>query len=332
MATVGTGIGQRGLPPGHPVVLPSLVVLGPSTAVALALAMEVPPAQALEHPWALLWLPVCAISWWWGPLFVSPCEPRGSGDGPRRGPGSPEAAGMAPGCGQDKQWHKEQRGDSGPKTCQGAPRAPIPHPEAWCQELCPQAHLPLPALRCCLLPTYQPVVSLSRRCCVSAPPALVALGGSHPLSPFSPREGTAQQPPNGNSGPCGWDQTQQGSHWGDCGGDKDPAMLVTSTWRALSPPNSCIPPEPVWQGPVQLPRKRHPGWAFPGHALLHSSAESTRRRKDLLEPGAPTVLLVPPKVTRGSQCRWCPPVSHPPARILQKVGKGKKEEAETSEK
>lgn len=79
-------------------------------------------------------------------------------------------------------------------------------------------------------------------------------------------------------------------------------MLVTSTWRALSPPNSCIPPEPVWQGPVQLPRKRHPGWAFPGHALLHSSAESTRRRKDLLEPGAPIVLLVPPKVTRGSQC------------------------------
>lgn len=81
-------------------------------------------------------------------------------------------------------------------------------------------------------------------------------------------------------------------------------MLVTSTWWALSlPPKSCIPPEPVWQGPVQVPRKRHPGWAFPGHALLHSSAESTRSKKDFLAPGAPTVLLVPPKVTRGSQCQ-----------------------------
>lgn len=196
---------------------------------------------------------------------------------------------------------------------------PAGTPSPACPALLPSSHIPACGVT---VP----------RCRVSAPPALVALGGSHPLSPFSPREGTAQQPPNGNSGPCGWDQTQQGSHWGDCGGDKDPAMLVTSTWRALSPPNSCIPPEPVWQGPVQLPRKRHPGWAFPGHALLHSSAESTRRRKDLLEPGAPIVLLVPPKVTRGSQCRWCPPVSHPPARILQKVGKGKKEEAETSEK
>lgn len=80
-------------------------------------------------------------------------------------------------------------------------------------------------------------------------------------------------------------------------------MLVTRTWRALSPPNSCIPPEPVWQGPVQVPRKRHLGWAFPGHALLHSSAESIRSRKDFLESGAPIVLRVPPKVTCSSQCQ-----------------------------
>lgn len=192
MATVGTGIGQRGLPPGH-----SVAVLGPSTAVALALAMEVPPAQALGHPWALLWLPVCAISWWWGPLFVSPCEPRGSGDGPRRGPGSPEAAGTAPGCGQDKQWHKEQHGDSGPKTCQGAPRAPIPHPEARCQELCPQAHLPLPALHCCLLPTYQPVVSLSPGAVCQHPQLWWHWVAATPCPHFPPGRGQHSSPQTG---------------------------------------------------------------------------------------------------------------------------------------
>lgn len=101
-------------------------------------------------------------------------------------------------------------------------------------------------------------------------------------------------------------------------------MPVTSTWRALSPPNSRIPPEPVWQGPVQVPRKRHPGWAFPGHALLHSSAESIRSGKDLLEPGAPTVLLVPPKVTRGSQCQWCPQFLTPQQGSCRRLGRGRK--------
>lgn len=100
-------------------------------------------------------------------------------------------------------------------------------------------------------------------------------------------------------------------------------MLVTSTWRALSlPPKSCIPPEPVWQGPVQVPRKRHPGWAFPGHALLHSSAESTRSKKDFLEPGAPTALLGPRKVTRGSQCQRCHPWFSPPSRDPAKGWEG----------
>lgn len=150
--------------------------------------------------------------------------------------------------------------------------------------------------------------------------------------PIFPQGGHTTAFPKGGLSLHGWDQTQQGSHWGDCSGDKDPAMPVTSTWRALSPPNSCIPPEPVWQGPVQVPRKRHPGRAFPGHALLHSSAESTKSRKGFLEPGAPTVLLVAPKVTHGSQCQWCPPVSHSPSRDPAEGWEGKKEEAETSEK
>lgn len=83
---------------------------------------------------------------------------------------------------------------------------------------------------------------------------------------------------------------------------------------------------------MQVPRKRHPGWAFPGHALLHSSAESTRRRRDFLESGAPTVLLVPPKSPLRLPVPIVPPSFSPPAGILHKVRKRKKEEAETSEK
>lgn len=258
---------------------------------------------------------------------MSPCEPQGSGDVPQH---VPKAAGMAPGCGQDKQWQKEQRGDSAPKPARVPHGQPSHIRESSARSSARRHTFPV-SLHLCPLPTYQPVVSLSPWC-VSAPPALVALGGSNPPPHFPPGRAHHSIPQRGTLSLRGWDQTQQGSHWGDCSGDKDPAMPVTSTWRALSPPNSCIPPEPVWQGPVQVPRKRHPGRAFPGHALLHSSAESTKSRNGFLEPSAPTVLLVPPKVTHGSQCQWCSPVSHPPSRDPAEGWEGKKEEAETSEK
>lgn len=110
-------------------------------------------------------------------------------------------------------------------------------------------------------------------------------------------------------------------------------MLVTSTWWALSlPPKSCIPPEPVWQGPVQVPRKRHPGWAFlvmPCFTPVLSQQGVKRIFWSLVPPQrcwAPAKSPVVPSANGAT------PGSHLPAGILQKVGKGKKEEAETSEK
>lgn len=187
-----------------------------------------------------------------------PWQPQGSRDGPRLWPGQAVAEGAA--------WGQR------PQNLPGCPTGTHPTSGSAVPGALPAGTPSLPALRCCLLPTCQPLCHCPPVVCVSAPSS-AGTGWQPPPSPFSPREGTPQKPPKEDSSPRGWNQTPQGSHWGDCGGDKDLAMLVTSTWRALSPPNSCIPPEPVWQGSVQVPRKRHPGWAFPGHALLHSSAE-----------------------------------------------------------
>lgn len=173
----------------------------------------------------------------------------------------------------------------------------------------------------------------------------MALGDSPPCVP-PPRQGTPWQPPKGKAAGTGLLPAWLGPN---------PAGLLLGSqwWRrgpggsSVQPPpplpcpaSSHIPPEPVWQGPVPLPRQRHLGWVFPGHALLHSGAESTRRRKeDLLKPDAPprATASVPMRLPAPRhQCR-CPPgfsPASPPCHrggSHRKPGRGRKE-AEASEK
>lgn len=84
----GLGNGDTHQATRQPVVLLSLVVLGPTTPAVLAQGMEVPPAQDPEHPG----VPCSAQlkgSFSHHPgrgfslLLCSPQQPPGSGDGPR---------------------------------------------------------------------------------------------------------------------------------------------------------------------------------------------------------------------------------------------------------
>lgn len=173
----------------------------------------------------------------------------------------------------------------------------------------------------------------------------MALGDSPPCVPPPGRglPGSPQRVKQQARGSCqhGSDQTLLGSCWGHSGGDEDLVGPQCSPPPPLPcPASSHIPPEPVWQGPVPLPRQRHLGWVFPGHALLHSGAESTRRRKeDLLKPDAPprATASVPMRLPAPRhQCR-CPPgfsPASPPCHrggSHRKPGRGRKE-AEASEK